>query len=305
MRRFFLGLLLLGLSGAALGAVLTWPHRASEVAGNSPTLSEFQTGVRVQQLSALVAQNPGKANGETIAAKQLSHVMDEARYELDRTSGSGQADLFASSRSPPQPLSAGDNLPEMVPPQPAGLHMAAPAATEVAANAPVIDPPSLPAQSTALPPGDLSTETALAPGMEQPRTQTQYERATDVPQEMLMTDGHVERISIHYYKDTQSRTDAQQILAQLRSAGLNKVEMHTTARGISAPLVRYFSVQDAPAAVSLAKMLGSKTATWRADDCTAYRRKPEPGTLELWPASAAASSPAKGKSQPAKLNAAR
>ena len=182
MRSFFLGLLLLGLSGALLGAALTWPDRASEVARNSPTLSEFQTGVqtgaRVQRLSgtptrqspAPAARTERKALGEARAAEQLAHVMDEARYELDRTSdASGQAALLAVSQAPPQLLSAGENLPEMVLPQPAGSHTpdlprrqeaptesvvgggtaSPPAATEVAASAPVMDPPRLPAQSAA------------------------------------------------------------------------------------------------------------------------------------------------------------
>ena len=78
MRRFFLSLLLLGIFGALLGAVLTWPEAATDVARNSPTLPEFQTGVRVFQPSAPSpvpeAQPEPIATGEmTLAAERLRH----------------------------------------------------------------------------------------------------------------------------------------------------------------------------------------------------------------------------------------
>jgi hypothetical protein len=101
-----------------------------------------------------------------------------------------------------------------------------------------------------------------------------------------MSGHHVEHVSIHYHTDSRSLADAQRISSRLGSAGLSKAEMHTTAHTIPAPLVRYFSRQDAPAAVSLAKALGSKPTDWRVDDCTAYRHKPDRGTIELWPVTA-------------------
>ena len=118
MRRFFLGLLLLGLFSAVLGAVLTWPNRGSEVAGNSPTLAEFQTRVRVPPLSSI----PNQAS-LTLAAEQIEHVMDETRDGMDHgPDTSGQAPpLLASSGPPPQSLSVGENLPEMAPPNSAGI----------------------------------------------------------------------------------------------------------------------------------------------------------------------------------------
>jgi hypothetical protein len=310
MRRFFLSLLLLGIFGALLGAVLTWPEGASDVARNSPTLPEFQTGVRVFQPSGPspvpAAQAEPIATGEmTLAAERLRHVMDEAAYALDPASDTSQ-------RSLAQMPSAGENVPLSGQPRLPGWHpkpfptgsVARPVttpvqvATAVAGNAPTTDPPVLPAAVTDAPrQHDPQTEDpVLALGMDRPRT--------------LMTGRHTGHISIHYHSDVRSRTDAQRILNQLGSAGLRMVQMRTTARGTTSSLVRYFSQQDAPAAVSLAKMLESKTAPWRSEDCTGYRRKPEPGSLQLWPATAAANSPpmsAKGKSRPRqpKLNAAR
>jgi hypothetical protein len=99
-----------------------------------------------------------------------------------------------------------------------------------------------------------------------------------------------EHISIHYHGDARSRTDAQRISSQLKSNGVSKVEMRTTAQANSSPLVRYFSKQDLPAANSLAKLLESKTTVWRVEDCTAYRHKPRPGTVQVWPTAAATSS---------------
>jgi hypothetical protein len=330
MRRFFLSLLLLGIFGALLGAVLTWPEGASDVARNSPTLPEFQTGVRVFQPSGPspvpAAQAEPIATGEmTLAAERLRHVMDEAAYALDPASDTSQ-------RSLAQMPSAGENVPLSGQPRLPGWHpkpfptgsVARPVttpvqvATAVAGNAPTTDPPVLPAAVTDAPrQHDPQTEDpVLALGMDRPRTQTQDDHAKEAPHPTLMTGRHTGHISIHYHSDVRSRTDAQRILNQLGSAGLSMVQMHTTARGTTSSLVRYFSQQDAPAAVSLAKMLESKTAPWRAEDCTGYRHKPEPGSLQLWPATAAANSPpmsakgsmpAKGKSPPRqpKLNAAR
>jgi hypothetical protein len=323
MRRFFLSLLLLGIFGALLGAVLTWPEGASDVARNSPTLPEFQTGVRVFQPSGPspvpAAQAEPIATGEmTLAAERLRHVMDEAAYALDPASDTSQ-------RSLAQMPSAGENVPLSGQPRLPGWHpkpfptgsVARPVttpvqvATAVAGNAPTTDPPVLPAAVTDAPrQHDPQTEDpVLALGMDRPRTQTQDDHAKEAPHPTLMTGRHTGHISIHYHSDVRSRTDAQRILNQLGSAGLSMVQMHTTARGTTSSLVRYFSQQDAPAAVSLAKMLESKTAPWRAEDCTGYRHKPEPGSLQLWPATAAANPPmsAKGKSRPRqpKLNAAR
>ncbi|MGA8192111.1 MAG: hypothetical protein WB902_01930 [Acetobacteraceae bacterium] len=68
---------------------------------------------------------------------------------------------------------------------------------------------------------------------------------------------------------------------------MSTVEMHSTAHIVPLSLVRYFSRQDASAAVALAKGLGSKTTDWHVDDCTAYQHKPERGTIQLWPATVA------------------
>jgi hypothetical protein len=105
-------------------------------------------------------------------------------------------------------------------------------------------------------------------------TPTAIDQGTNVAHQTLNAVRHGGRIAIHYHGDTRSRTNAQRISSRLGSAGLSPVKMHTTAQIIPASLVRYFSRQDAPAAISLAKGLGSKVTDWQVDDCTAYQHKP-------------------------------
>ncbi len=122
---------------------------------------------------------------------------------------------------------------------------------------------------------------------EKPRTRSSNEPATNAAHQTLITGRHGERIAIHYHSDIRSRSDAQRISVRLGSAGMSTVEMHSTAHIVPLSLVRYFSRQDASAAVALAKGLGSKTTDWHVDDCTAYQHKPERGTIQLWPATVA------------------
>ncbi len=100
------------------------------------------------------------------------------------------------------------------------------------------------------------------------------------------TGHYVDRISIHYHIDDRSRMIAHSLLLKLESAGLSPVEMHTTAHALPASTVRYFAPQDAAVAASLARALASNASPWRVEDCTSYRHKPEPGTVQLWPATA-------------------
>jgi hypothetical protein len=143
--------------------------------------------------------------------------------------------------------------------------------------------------------------------MEKPRTELQKGSATDIPQRMLVANFHVEHISVHYYNNVRSRTEAQRIARRLKTIGLSTVEMHTTAQDAASPLVRYFWQEDAPAAASLAQLLGRKSAVWHPEDCTAYRHKPSQGTLQIWPVTATANprSPAKAKSPPQAVKAER
>jgi hypothetical protein len=91
MRRFLLGVLLLILVGAALGAVLTWPKPENDPAGTSPTLAEFQRGVRISQPSDATKQPPPILAAEserlrrsaTIIAALLAHAVSEAGHQVD------------------------------------------------------------------------------------------------------------------------------------------------------------------------------------------------------------------------------
>jgi hypothetical protein len=302
MRSFLLGLLLLGVFGALVGAVLTWPEATSDVAGNSPTLSEFQTGVRIAQAAGVPGQRtlaasarPERmANSDMPAAEQLAIVaMNDAG-------------------------AAGGSLPEIGLPQrptpdiprqqeaPAGAvvaRAASPAHTATAALAPATDPPGEPKGPSAHadPPRQGHPQNggeALALGMPKPATRTQDDRAANGPHRAPVSGLHVERISIYHGRDDRSETDAQRIASLLSTAGLTTVEMHTTTRGTRSPFVRYFAKEDAAAARSLAKLLGSKTTIWRTVDCTSCRRKPEQGTLQLWPATTTPTrqNPTKGRS---------
>jgi hypothetical protein len=170
----------------------------------------------------------------------------------------------------------------------------APAPPEGVGNLHEIDPAMMAAEliaiASTLRPANLEAGASVpAAGTEGPRAQIPTDPKTNIPPHTLVTGHSIQRISIHHRSDDRSRTDAQWILGQLASAGASKVEMRTTARKISSPVVRYFSPQDAPAASAVAKQLRSKTAVWRVEDCTAYRRKPEPGTIQIWQATAATS----------------
>lgn len=321
MRRFLLGVLLLILVGAALGAVLTWPKPENDPARTSPTLAEFQRGVRISQPSDTTKQSPPILavrperlwRGATIVAALSAHAVSEASNQLDPDwYTSGKTYRVASTQPLLQLLSAGENVPEAGLPQlpksqttpdvprqeeqptevvPFPTTESAQAATLAVASTPepnqsttstkpaaIADTPLQEDRSTASPARAVETT--------EPRAQTSDNPATSASFQTLMAGHHVEHVSIHYPTDSRSLADAQRISSRLGSAGLSKAEMHTTAHTIPAPLVRYFSRQDAPAAVSLAKALGSKPTDWRVDDCTAYRHKPDRGTIELWPVTA-------------------
>jgi hypothetical protein len=327
MRRFLLGLVFLNLLGALVGAVVTWPKSATDPERTSPTLAEFQTGVRIavasdtttQSSDAPAARSERMQRGDTRVAMSLTQAVGEAGRELD--SGwdpIGQPYRVASNQSLQEMFSAGENVPEASmpsmprlawphatpdvprqkdrPAEPVVLASTEPEQTTIPA---VLDraEPGTPTELTkrvviadAPQHGDLSTESpVVAVEVEKLHPQTSNEPDTDVSRPTLITGRHVGRIAIHYHSDTRSRTDAQRISSRLGSAGLNTVEMHTTAHVIPASLVRYFSRQDALAAIALAKGLGSKATDWHVDDCTAYQHKPERGTIQLWPAAVATS----------------
>jgi hypothetical protein len=323
MRRFLLGLLALTLCGAVVGAVLTWPKPASDPARIGPTLSEFQTGVRISLLAdatkqpsrAPAAESEPMQREETQIAAPLAQALGETPRQLD--SGwdpSGQTFRVASNQSLQQMLSAGENAPEAGPPRLPLSHAAgdvprqkdrpteavlaastepAQGATLAVVSTPEPSPPTVLVEPIAIADtpwqDDRSTERpVVAVETEKPRTRTSNDAEANASHQTLTTGRHVEHIAIHYHGDTRSQTDARRIASRLGSVSLSTVEMHTTAHIIPASLVRYFSRQDAPAAISLAKGLGSKATDWHVDDCTAYQHKPEHGTIQLWPATMAA-----------------
>jgi hypothetical protein len=320
MRRFLLGVLLLVLVGASLGAVLTWPKPENDPARTSPTLAEFQRGVRVSQPSDTTKQPPPilAARSEllwrgVIVAALSAHAVSEARNQLDHDwYTSGRTYRVASTEPLLQLLSAGENVPEAglvrlpksqttpdVPRQdeqptdvvPLPTTESAEAATLAVASTPEPNQPTTSTKPTAIADTPLQADRSTASQARavettEPRVRTSDNPATGASFQMLMAGHNVEHVSIHYHTDSRSLADAQRISSRLGAAGLSKAELHTTAHTIPAPLVRYFSRQDAPAAVLLAKALGSKPTDWRVDDCTAYRHKPERGTIELWPVTA-------------------
>ena len=317
MRRFLLGLMLLNLSGAVAGAVLSWPKGASDPSITSPALSEFQSGVRISLLSVATNQSsaapPAQPEPVQHVATPPTPAVEEAGHQLGSDwHTSGQTYRVASNESPQQMLSAGENVPEadlsrlpilratpdvprqdVRPPEAVLLASIEPVQAEAPTVASTTEPhpPDVIARPTTiadtLRQDDLLTESVgPAVEMEEPRAQIPNDPETNISRQTLVAGGHVEHISIHYHSDIRSRTDAQRISSRLGSAGLSKVEMHTTAHIIPIALVRYFSRRDAPAAISLAKGLGSKATDWRVDDCTAYEHKPERGTLQIWPATA-------------------
>jgi hypothetical protein len=165
------------------------------------------------------------------------------------------------------------------------------AVTLAAANAPEPGPPDVPAGPATIADSvrqdDISTK-GSGPAVEIPQQRGRHadDAGAGDSHQTHITIRHVDHVSIHYHGDARSRTDAQHISNRLGSSGLSAIEMHTTAHVIPVSMVRYFSRRDAPAAISLAKGLGSKATDWRVDDCTAYQHKPDRGTIQIWPATA-------------------
>jgi hypothetical protein len=300
MRRFLLGVIVLTLSVAVWGVVRTWPTPADDPARNSPTLAEFQRGVRVAQSSETTRPTARHAPESPVAIPPL-RTTNETGLRPFRIA-SAQAMLPVSS--------IGENVPEHGVPR-AVMPTSAPNAEKLDVNtavtvevsdqrpaqrvtlavASVPVPPAAPEPAAAdMPAQPASAVTAAAEPVAvpaDPPTQASHDTPTAQRQPPTVAH-HSEHISIHYHNDSRSVGDVQRLSGRLGSAGYGRVELHTTAHVIPASLVRYFTRQDASAAGALAKSLAGKGTDWRVDDCTAYRHKPEHGTIELWPATAGA-----------------
>jgi hypothetical protein len=77
--------------------------------------------------------------------------------------------------------------------------------------------------------------------------------------------------------------EAQSLAGWLASSGFGTPRLSTTEHRIAAPVVRYFSKQDAAAAALLVRALQRRDDGWRTEDCANYRHKPPAGTIEVWP----------------------
>jgi hypothetical protein len=300
MRRLLLGAIFLTLVVAVWGVVRTWPRPAGDPARNSPTLAEFQRGIRVAQSSEATRPAAPRAAQPSVAIHP-PQTMTEASLQPFRIA-SAQAMLPVSS--------IGENVPEHGMPQAAGPALAPnvpkldvkaagtpevsdpqPAKPVTLAVANAATPPAAPepvpaaAERLAQPAAVILATTSPAAGPTEPPAQAPHD-PPNVQRQPPTAAHHAERISVHYHNDSRSAGDAQRLSGRLGSAGYGRVELHTTAHIIPASLVRYFTRQDASSASALAKSLAGKGADWRVDDCTAYRHKPEHGTIELWPATA-------------------
>src|SRR6516165_9150261 len=102
MRRFFLGVIVLTLSVAIWGVVRTWPRPGDDPARNSPTLAEFQRGVRMAQSSETTRPVSRRMLEPTVATPRR-RAIDEASLQAGRIA-SAQAMRLVSS--------IGENVPE-------------------------------------------------------------------------------------------------------------------------------------------------------------------------------------------------
>jgi len=298
MRRFLLGVIVLTLSVAIWGVVRTWPRPGDDPARNSPTLAEFQRGVRMAQ-SSETTRPVSRRTPEPPVATLPRRAVDESSLQPFR---------IASAQAMPLVSSIGENVPEHGVPRMA-LPTSAPSAAKLdvkaAATVEVSDArpaqPVMPAVASApaspVAPEPVAADRSVQPAVAVIATAAPAAASTEPPAEAPRDPPtaqrpppavahHGERISIHYHNDSHSVSDAQRLSGRLGSTGYGRVELHTTAHVIPASLVRYFTRQDASAAGALARSLAGKGADWRVDDCTAYRHKPEHGTIELWPATA-------------------
>ncbi len=297
MRWAFTGLLLL-VCLSLLAVQATWPDGARQHVRTGVSLSEFQNGIRIDR-----PQPP---------------VRDAAR-DRPRTADTRAKPGMAASAA----AAAGTGLPPPAarPPAPGGAPADAPVFAITVAQAQAADEPQTGPAARRQAVGGLDnivaqaeTDQAQAPGPQTTGPQTTGPQPlgpptmaeTPQPADPSAPDpaaaaaeppprrepaartqaavAHPERITIHYRADERSRLVAQRVLLKLASAGLSTAEMHTTVHAIAASTVRYFSPKDAPAAATLARELGTGAGVWRVEDCTAYRHKPEPGTVQLWPA---------------------
>jgi hypothetical protein len=96
------------------------------------------------------------------------------------------------------------------------------------------------------------------------------------------------QLVIHYRASSKSASaDAQRLVEWFESYGFGRPSLLRTSHRVRSPVIRYFSKSDADTAFLLLRELRKQTDTsWRAEDCTNYRHKPPPKTIEVWPGDA-------------------
>jgi hypothetical protein len=259
---------------------------ASTKPGEKGSQSQQESGMNSQpiqrtQIESALFTKPQQTvlSSETQESDQAQHVVAENDSEGGQPRPSGRALTAGTLRRADSPITAA--VPDV----------AAPRSTEAASSEsqPGISLPGMqaehgeiannPGQSDRIPQFRISAIGALP-------TQQSEQSGGELASQSAATGYHVDRISIHYRGNERSRLVAHRLLVKLASANVGTVEMRTTAHVMSESTVRYFFSKDAPAAFSLAKALGTNPSAWRVEDCTAYRHKPEPGTVEIWPATA-------------------
>jgi hypothetical protein len=294
MRRFLLSVTFVTLSVAILGVLATWPKVAENPARTAPTLAEFQRGIRMTPPST--AARPASPVPATQVEPPRRVVM-LVTASSPRAVADADQQRMASTRPLPQVLEFGENVPAVGAPRSPVPHPApeaarpdgAPPEAAQVSNARSTSNTPPPAARTAI--ASASEEIVLsiasiarAVETEEPPAVIADDPVANTPPPTSVIARHAEQIAIHYHNDSRSSADAKRISSRLGSAGANRIEMRTTAHIVPASSVRYFARQDASAAASLARMLGSSATEWRVDDCTAYRHRPARGTIEVWPA---------------------
>ena len=304
MRWLLTGLLLL-VFGALSALALSWPEGGGGGPRYGVSLSEFQRGARIDRVrppdpqtvpdSRRPAQPAGKLAVADIAAPAPVHMAATIppATALPATAAGANANHQRHDEWAVQAAAPGHRMaPAADKRQAAGPSPLAPLPLPVLATAPNSPETGSGATARQQPPDEDATDLAAPPsGL----AQGQSSEVTPIgfalrPLAMVR---HTERISIHYHDDERSRLIGRRVLGKLESAGLGAgmVPVHSKAHASPSPTVRYFSQADAPVAVSLARMLATRKTVWRVEDCTACKRKPEAGSVQIW--LAAAEPPAK------------
>jgi hypothetical protein len=92
--------------------------------------------------------------------------------------------------------------------------------------------------------------------------------------------GTVRRVVINY-AGRSGEADATRLQTVLRP-NAEAAETRLVPEGSREPVIRYFFVEDEPAANAVAADLRGTGADWHVQDFTTQRSKPSRGTVEVW-----------------------